>query len=44
MLKAIALVGFVAALTLPSASALAVSGDSSSYGSEGLARPFRRSR
>ena len=35
MLKTIALIGLAAALALPSAPAFAVSGNSSSYGSEG---------
>src|SRR5580704_17732434 len=35
MLKTIALIGLAAALALPSASAFAVNGDSSSYGTEG---------
>ena len=51
MLKTIALIGLAAALTLPSASAFAVSGDTSSYGSQGYGpsvptqslTPFQRS-
>ena len=35
MFKTIAAIGFAAAITLPSASAFAVSGDSSSYGTQG---------
>jgi hypothetical protein len=51
MLKTIALIGLSAALALASASALAVSGNSSSYGSQGYGptvptqslTPFQRS-
>jgi hypothetical protein len=51
MLKTIALIGFAAALALPSAPALAVSGNSSSYGTDGSGptvptqslTPFQRS-
>jgi hypothetical protein len=51
MLKTLALIGFAAALALPSAPAFAVSGDSSSYGTEGSGptvptqslTPFQRS-
>ena len=52
MLKTIALIGLAAALALPSASAFAVNGDSSSYGTEGYGptvptqslTPFQRPR
>ena len=51
MLKTIALLGLAAALTLPAASAFAVSGNSSAYGTEGYGptvptqslTPFQRS-
>ncbi len=51
MLKTIALIGLAAALVLPSASAFAASGDSSSYGTQGYGptvptqslTPFQRS-
>jgi hypothetical protein len=51
MIKTIALIGLAAALALPSAPAFAVSGNSSSYGSEGYGpsvptqslTPFQRS-
>lgn len=51
MLKTVALIGFAAVLALPSAPAFAVSGDSSSYGTEGYGptvptqslTPFQRS-
>jgi hypothetical protein len=51
MLKTITVAGLAAALALPPASALAVSGDSSSYGTEGYGptvptqslTPFQRS-
>jgi hypothetical protein len=51
MFKTIAVIGLAAALALPSASALAVSGNSSSYGSQGYGptvrtqslTPFQRS-
>lgn len=51
MLKTIALIGLAATLALPSASAFAVSGNSSSYGTEGYGptvptqslTPFQRS-
>jgi len=51
MLKTIAFIGLTAALVLPSVPALAVSGDSSSYGSQGSGptvptqslTPFQRS-
>jgi hypothetical protein len=51
MLKTIATIGLAAALALPSASAFAVSGDTSSYGSQGYGAtvptqsltPFQRS-
>lgn len=51
MLKTFAFIGFAAALALPSGSAFAVSGDSSSYGSDGYGptvstqslTPFQRS-
>jgi hypothetical protein len=36
MLKSVALIGLAAALALPPAAALAVSGTSSSYGTEGI--------
>ncbi len=51
MLRIISLIGLAAALALPSASALAVNGNSSSYGTEGYGptvptqslTPFQRS-
>jgi hypothetical protein len=51
MFRTIAVIGFAAALALPSAPAFAVSGNSSSYGSEGYGptvptqslTPFQRS-
>ena len=51
MLRTIALIGFAAALALPSAPAFAVSGNSSAYGTEGYGptvptqslTPFQRS-
>ena len=44
MLKTIAFIGLAAALALPSVPALAVSGNSSSYGSRDRVPPSRHSR